>query len=169
MRSTCYSHVVSAPLLSMRDRTLRTVHRVYTRKGVVEGRMNTQIDPTALALKIALRSSPGPNNRYQIGAVIVEWGGRILSWGWNHPHEDRHKRSVHAEEHALARANPRRLNNAAIYVAGLRSGTGRIITARPCTACGNKLLHAGLTRFIFTREREWAEERHYHYPNVRYL
>jgi deoxycytidylate deaminase len=65
----------------------------------------------------------------QVGASIADPTGRILAWGWNSVGDGY---GEHAEASAIRRANKRRLEGAAIYVAAKRS---KVITARPCEAC----------------------------------
>ena len=74
----------------------------------------------------------------QIAAVLVDNGGRIFSLGWNHPIDQRESGAgKHAEEHALERANSKRVRGATIYLAGRRASSGAILNARPCDGTKN--------------------------------
>lgn len=70
----------------------------------------------------------------QVGAVLMDRNGRLVSWGWNHlvANPRGNSKSCHAEEHAFSRANPERLRGARLIVAGRRRKSGNWITARPC-------------------------------------
>ena len=87
--------------------------------------MNTHCDPRELAVDLLNRSSC----EVQVAAVLWDSHG-IFSWGWNH--ERNGNEGEHAEEHAVKRANPKRLRGARLTVAARRRKSRRIIFARPC-------------------------------------
>ena len=89
--------------------------------------MNKPTDPQLLAEDILHRS----HCAVQVGAVIADRHG-IFSWAWNHVGDGR---GLHAEQFAIQRANPKRLNGSSIYVAGQRRRNGRIVLAMPCKDC----------------------------------
>jgi hypothetical protein len=69
-----------------------------------------------------------------MAAVLSDTHG-VFAWGWNHPGPDGF--GTHAEEHALSRANRRRLAGSTITIAGLRSGaqrsrSRRFVYSKPC-------------------------------------
>jgi len=66
----------------------------------------------------------------QMTAVISDKHG-IFSWGWN---SSGNGDGLHAEAHAISRANRRRLKGATITIAGVRKGRGKVISA-PCMVC----------------------------------
>lgn len=68
----------------------------------------------------------------RVGAVIKDKTG-IVSWGWNSPGPD--GMGMHAEAHAISRANKKRLYGATIYVASVRGRNGKSITSKPCVDC----------------------------------
>jgi len=68
----------------------------------------------------------------QVGAAIDDGEG-IFSWGWNGPGPTGY--GIHAEAHAIQRANKKRLLGATIYVASARRRNGKIIKSRPCAEC----------------------------------
>lgn len=96
--------------------------------------MNTRLDPRELAELVARRANDFASTPYQIGAVLADRHG-VFSWGWCHRGNRSWLRSVHAERHAIERANPLRLRNATLYVAGRRRNSGRVVLARPCRDC----------------------------------
>ena len=90
--------------------------------------MRKPVDVRKLAVDILDRSTCG----VQVGAAI-EKSGYILSWGWNSTGFDGF--GLHAESHAIMRANKKRLHGATIYVASLRSRNGKMVTSKPCANC----------------------------------
>lgn len=68
----------------------------------------------------------------QVGSAIEDHTG-ILAWGWNSIGFDGY--GMCAEQHAILRANKRRLSGSTIYVAGKRARNGNFVPARPCIDC----------------------------------
>lgn len=68
----------------------------------------------------------------QVGAAIEDGVG-ILSWGWNSMGFDGY--GIHAEAHAILRANKRRLRGATIFVASKRKRNGKVVPSKPCPDC----------------------------------
>jgi tRNA(Arg) A34 adenosine deaminase TadA len=92
--------------------------------------VNTQKDPRELVIALLTRSVCA----VQVAACIEDIEGRILSWGWNSSGPN--GMGMHAECHAISRANRKRLNlTTALYVAAVRRKNNRIVTARPCVGC----------------------------------
>lgn len=91
--------------------------------------MHTHSGPRALALDLLSRS-PG---KVQMAAVLSDRSGRVISWGWNFDY-------THAEEHAISRANPRRIAGSTMTVAGRRAKSGNLVYARPCEKPGKECL-----------------------------
>lgn len=87
--------------------------------------MDTKINPQQLALDLLKRSTC----RVQVAAVVSDKHG-IFSWGWNHRAAD--GSGVHAERHAILRANKARLYGARLTIAGKRKKSGGAVCARPC-------------------------------------
>src|SRR5689334_8953855 len=90
--------------------------------------MRKPVNGAQLASEILARSSCA----VQVGAAIADKHG-IFSWGWNSSGPDGYGQC--AEQHAIARANRRRLTGATIYVAGVRRRNGRFVTSKPCGTC----------------------------------
>lgn len=103
--------------------------------------MNTKKAARELAFAVAKRANdlwlP-----YQMGAVLVDSQG-VFSWGWNHRGDRPDYFSIHAERHAVNRANPKRVEGSTLYVAGSRRETGRVLIAKPCEDC----------QFLLTKRR----------------
>ena len=115
--------------------------------------MNTRRPATELALDILSRST------YKIskmGAAIYDNFG-IISWGWNHWHiNDSNKDippTIHAEVHAIERANRRRLKGSSIAIACKMRGEKNIHLALPCEKCMKRIIKAGIKKIIFTNHR----------------
>jgi|SRR3989344_335092 len=107
-----------------------------------------KISPKELAKDLLLRSD---HYTFQLGAVIVDVRGRIISWGWNTCNRGIGSRlSGHAEALAIRRANRKRLKGASIFVAGRARNTGSSITAKPCKNCQKILQHFGIVDVYFT-------------------
>jgi deoxycytidylate deaminase len=71
--------------------------------------------------------------RVQVGAVLLDGAGHILSWGWNSVGRGF---GLCAERHAVGRANRARLDGSTtIYVAAKRKRNGKVVSARPCPKC----------------------------------
>lgn len=68
----------------------------------------------------------------QVGAALADKRG-IFSWGWNSSGPNGFGQC--AEQHAILRANRRRLLGATIYIAGLRKRNGKVIFSKPCETC----------------------------------
>lgn len=111
--------------------------------------MNTNTTARRLALDLLKRS----RLKVQMAAVLTDKNGRIFAWGWNHGY-------VHAEEHALSRANPARLRGATITIAGRRAKSHNLVTARPCMRpakrCFWRILDSGVEIIEYlTKEGDW--------------
>lgn len=100
--------------------------------------------PQQLAVDILERSICA----VQVGAVIADRHG-IFAWGWNHEGAGH---GMHAEQHAISRANPGRLRTSTIYVAGKRKRNGKIVNAEPCINCTGRIYTAGIYRVSWRNE-----------------
>lgn len=115
--------------------------------------VNTRVGARKLALKLLLRS----RCRVKVAAVLSDDRG-IFAWGWNHLGTDG-RSGVHAEQHAVMRANPKRLNGACLTVAG-RHGIQQkknFVYARPCEDICMPLVEKYQIRKIeyLTNSRVW--------------
>lgn len=90
----------------------------------------------------------------QVGAVIMDRQGRIVSWGWNSPGNGY---GFCAEEHAVVRANTKRLRGATIYVAGERKRNRRFVLSKPCERCQQILNAFDLRAFWRDKNGEWND------------
>ncbi len=90
--------------------------------------MRKPVSGKDLAIDILTRSPCS----VQVGAAIEDGNG-IFSWGWNSEGFDGY--GLHAEAHAIRRANKRRLVGATIYVASLRKRNTKVVISKPCPAC----------------------------------
>lgn len=115
--------------------------------------MNTRQDPRELAHYLARRVRDYHSCRYQIGAVLEDRAGKIFSWGWSH--KDNLRPSIHAEHHALLRANKVRVRGAVMYIAGLRRYTERIILARPCLHCLARIVAFDVSKVVYSIPLGW--------------
>ena len=84
-------------------------------------------DPRVLAVDLLPRSICS----VQVAAVISDGAG-IFSWGWNSVGDGW---GIHAEAHAIRRANKRRLRGSTIYVASQRMRNEKTIRSKPCDDC----------------------------------
>lgn len=110
--------------------------------------MRKPVDVKELASDILARSGCS----VQVGAAI-EADGHIISWGWNSPGFDGY--GLHAEAHAIMRANRKRLRGATIYVASIRRRNLRLVTSKPCAAC-QKLIDKWDLRVVWRNNNgEW--------------
>ena len=88
--------------------------------------MNTRIDRRQLAIDLCTRSTCF----VKMASVISDQIG-IFAWGWNAMGP--YGLGTHAEDHAISRANRKRLHGSTITVAGFRRG--RYVLSRPCVRC----------------------------------
>lgn len=104
-----------------------------------------------LAVDILERS----NCSVQVGASIEDNTG-IISWGWNGMGFD--GCGLHAEAHAILRANKKRLTGSTIYIASLRNRNRRIIISKPCDVC-QKLINKWKLKAVWRDYNgEWIDE-----------
>lgn len=80
-----------------------------------------------------------------MAAVIFDNHG-VFSWGWNYVDGIK---SVHAEIHAINRANRRRLAGATIAVAGIQNSNGKLLLSLPCPACRRRIEGVGIVRIVY--------------------
>jgi deoxycytidylate deaminase len=100
-----------------------------------------------LAIDILARS----NCSVMVGAAIEDHTG-IVSWGWNSVGSGY---GLHAEVHAIQRANRRRLAGATLYVASMRARTNKSITSKPCPDCQRLIDKWGLRIVWRDANEEW--------------
>lgn len=104
--------------------------------------MNIRKPPQELALDLTVRSVM----KYQMAAVIFDNYG-IFSWGWNHVDGIG---SVHAEIHAIKRANRKRIRKGAtIVIAGYNNDSGKRVLSLPCSDCKNRIKASGIAEIIY--------------------
>lgn len=110
--------------------------------------MNTKRDPREIAETILHRSICS----VRVGACI-EKNGRIVSWGWNGVSSGF---GLHAEAHAISRANRDRLNGATIFVASERLRNGKVVFSKPCDECQALLDKWGVLAHYRNGEGKWV-------------
>ena len=94
----------------------------------------------------------------KVGAAIEDKDGRLISWGWNSAGPT--GLGLHAECHAIQRANRRRLHYGTIYVASVRTKHGKPINSFPCEEC-YKLIVKYKMRIVWHSTNGWALTKHY--------
>lgn len=97
--------------------------------------------------------------RFQVGAVLVDKNGHVLSQGWAHVPETRLTTalSMHAEIHALARAKHVDLRGTFCFVATISRKSGNRTNSRPCATCAVALRAAGVVAAVYTTGNETHE------------
>ena len=112
----------------------------------------------SLALDLLSRSPCG----VMVAAVLSDNNG-IFAWGWNHYHtlKSNGAPGMHAEEHAISRANRRRLSGSRLTVAGVRRYSNKQVYSRPCEKkCLLLAKKHGITMIEFTtKDGGWEEQR----------
>lgn len=106
-------------------------------------------DPRALVIDLLPRSICS----VQVAAVICDSSRRILSWGWNSVGSGL---GIHAEAHAIQRANKDRLWFGTIYVASLRRG--KPILSKPCDKCQELIANWEMDVVYRDSSGHWQEE-----------
>lgn len=115
--------------------------------------MNTRRSPKEIAEAMMSRSLC----LVQVGACVEDREGRIIAWGWNSSGQDGF--GLHAEAHAILRANRHRLRGAAIYVASRRRRSGNSVTSKPCLGCQILIKGAGLAQVLWRdKNKIWHKE-----------
>jgi deoxycytidylate deaminase len=109
-------------------------------------------DPRTLALDLLARSECS----VQVAAVLADKDG-IFAWGWNHSGPTGY--GIHAEHHAITRANKKRLEGSTIYVASRRMKSQNQILSRPCFDCEIMLKKHGIAHTVYTLANDsWRQE-----------
>lgn len=89
----------------------------------------------------------------KVGAAIEDSTG-ILAWGWNSEGFDGF--GMCAEQHAIRRANKRRLAGSTIYIASMRARNEKLVPSKPCTNC-QKLINKWNLRVVWRDNTgEWV-------------
>lgn len=88
-----------------------------------------------------------------MAAVITDKNDKIFAWGWNSSGDGS---GMHAEQHAIERANRKRLAGSKITVAGIRSINQKLVYSRPCIKCLAKIFSSGIRYIEFLKkDGEW--------------
>jgi deoxycytidylate deaminase len=106
----------------------------------------------ALWTRAVREATRSPLEAHGMGAVLFDpHTGRLLSNGCAHSHAGGLRMAtVHAEQHALARAKHVDLRGAWCAVCALNAARdGCSHCARPCGACARELHRAGVTAVVF--------------------
>jgi deoxycytidylate deaminase len=100
------------------------------------------------AHKLAGRS---PMKRFGVGAVIVN-GNKEVSTGWCHQSDLQLTEyiSIHAETHAIYRANPKDLDGATIYIVTRSVKSNNRSIGKPCVRCAAMIHDAGIERIVYS-------------------
>ena len=112
--------------------------------------MNTKKTARELAIDICERS----RCRVRVGAVLSDSHG-IFAWGWNYSLCDgKDGTGMHAEVHAILRANRKRLRGARITVFGKRRKN--FVCSKPCEQCSVFIekYKIGIVEYI-SKNGEW--------------
>ena len=113
--------------------------------------MKKDCGPRKFVYKILGRSSCG----IQTAAVLTSKDGRkIHQWGWNSAGNGF---GMCAEAHAIRRANPKRLKDATLTVAGRWKKTGNPVFCQPCEDCFNLAKAVGIDTVEHTNKNgDWV-------------
>jgi dCMP deaminase len=65
--------------------------------------------------------------------------------------------SVHAEQNAIIMADPERIRNGTMYLAGFDTNTKKLVKAQPCVMCARVIKNSGIYRIIF-----WDADKNIH-------
>ena len=114
--------------------------------------MRKPADGKLLASEILSRSQCS----VQVGAAIVDSTGRIISWGWNSMGPDGY--GLHAEHHAIQRANKRRLAGATIFIASVRNRNNKVVISKPCPDCQRLIAKWKLQACWRSNMGDWIHE-----------
>jgi hypothetical protein len=112
--------------------------------------MKKPLDGKQLAVDILERSSCS----VRVGAAIEDYYG-IFAWGWNSVGSGH---GLHAEHHAIQRANKKRLYGATIYVATKRYRNAKILVSKPCPECEKLIRKWDLHVVWRDRDGNWVGE-----------
>lgn len=117
--------------------------------------MNTNKNPRELTIDLLPRSTCA----VQVAAVIADKHG-IHSWGWNSVGPSGF--GMHAEHHALIRANRKRLKRSTLYVTSARTrrkgSWPNPILSKPCAECESMIRAYGVRHVIYSDNKmNWNE------------
>ena len=92
--------------------------------------------------------------RFQVGALIHKDGE--ISTGWAHMSDLKLQKyiSIHAEMHALWRANPKALDGADCYIVTLSAKSKNRTSGKPCETCMAHLYDAGIRKVYYSESNE---------------
>lgn len=105
-------------------------------------------DPRQLVLDLIPRSTCC----VQVAAVVTDRYGSIISWGWNHSGPS--GMGLHAEVHAIQRANHDRMDS--VFVAGQYS-RGTNVNSKPCEECQKLIDKHELTVVYRDKAGKWRD------------
>lgn len=120
-----------------------------SRTCIKDWKMKKPSSAKQLAIDILARSTC----LVQVGAAIADARG-IFSWGWNSAGPDGF--GLHAEGHAIFRANRRRLRGATICVASRWRSSGKLTPAKPCADCERLIRKWNLKVYYRDRSGQWT-------------
>lgn len=106
-------------------------------------------NPGELAIDLLNRSTC----TVQVAAVIADAHG-IFCWGWNGVGSGL---GIHAEHHAITRANRKRLQLATIYVASRRMRNQKTVNSKPCEDCQKLITKWELTAIYRDELGNWTK------------
>lgn len=106
-------------------------------------------DPRDLAVNLLTRSICS----IQVASVICDSMGRIVAWGWNNMGPTGY--GICAERHAISRGNRDRFHYGTIYVAGKYKDRIKMVKAKPCDECQQKIDGFGMTVVYRDATGEW--------------
>ena len=105
-------------------------------------------DPRELAIDLIPRSIC----QTRVAAVVCDASGNIISWGWNSSGPT--GLGLHAEVHAIRRANRNRLWYGTVYVAGAYD-RGTLVKAKPCEKCQQLIDKFNMEVFYRDKSGRW--------------
>lgn len=109
-------------------------------------------DPRDLTVNLLARSTCD----VQVGAVIADHKGHIISWGWNNMHSTGY--GICAERHAIKRANRERLRYGTVYVSGKWRDRNKLVNSKPCSLCSAMIKKYNMIVVYRNKEGEWKTQ-----------
>lgn len=112
--------------------------------------------------QLAKRMAQKSPSRYQLGAVVLNKRGHIISTGNNdmtktHPKHKTWGNFVHAELDALLGLNPQDTKNGTVYVYR-ETRNGELANARPCPICEKAIRLYKIRKICYTVSGGYKEE-----------
>jgi len=108
--------------------------------------------PKHIETKLRKVTARCPHKRHQMGCVLTDSHGAIISDGCAHASNIRlaQTTSMHAEIHCLGRGRYRSLRGTTAYVMARARKSGNVTIGKPCLTCAIAMRSAGVEKVFYS-------------------